>query len=165
MSEIVLGNNKTFSIRKQIAQLMKEDIVDPHELSQRIIEELSPTEAKYAMEELLVPYCRIVIANTRSSIRNKMTKAVGTSRWDRYENDIRVYRRVECIDGVYKPLGECTRNDISWIAANRIRLAKKIEEEAERYFKLVDHMESLDAHTVNEVPVPELMEILHAQKD
>lgn len=139
------------------------DIVDPHEVSEKVLASMTPSEMQDALAVCLPDYCQRHLSNVRRYLQKQAassrSRAARSSKVEQYRDYWgELLRSSIFVDGTYKALGEVTAQDCEWLAEFRLAEAEKNKAEAAKFSAMGSALSACGAGTVAELPresVPE----------
>lgn len=159
-----LESSTDFSLRSMVREALdSSDEADPHVIAEFIVAGLSVGQVRLALEKALPGFIREVV---RSQRNHGGHPSPTSARWDNVaelqaSGELTLLRvRVFC--GVWKFLGDCTRDDVKDLAERRETDAADLAAMAERFKALRSAMQRKRAATVADLPGDVLNEIFDA---
>jgi hypothetical protein len=154
-----------FSLRSRVRESLEGDEPDPHKIAEILLQELTPSEAAAALAATLPSYVRLVAKEMRRSSVHSATTT--STRWDNVaqlqsEGTLTLLRARVFASGAWKFLGDCTRDDVTDIAAQRTQEAVDLEATAKRFRQLREAMGRKRVSIVSQLPTNILTEIFDA---
>jgi hypothetical protein len=155
------------SIRERVLNILdSSSLSDPRDIAEKILGDLAARERRDALVEVLPEYVRITIGRERhrpasddpasGDPQNQSTNA-GSSRWRRAASVLA--RRYMPID-TWKPLRDCTRDDVLALVAGYRDRAVQNTHKAEQFEALAAQMAKAKAPTVGALSEDVVEEIL-----
>lgn len=144
-------------------EAVQSGLADPREIARWIASQLPDEGLRDVLGEVLRPW---VMNLTRLEQRDKPRRhaqgEAGMSRWERESGDIAIYARLECPNGEWKQLGDCSRAEVQMLGKSRLKSAMSHKREAGRFGLLSKTMGERNATVVRDLPVDVVVEILNA---
>lgn len=146
-----------------VREAWDEGLADPREIASWVVDRLADEHLREALKLTLKPWVmHIGRREQRSTPKMAVGGRAGKSRWEREQGDVAVYARLECPNGEWKPLGDCTREEVRALGKYRLKLAESHKREAGRFGLLSKTMNERDATVVRDLPADLVTEILNA---
>lgn len=145
------------SVRDRIRQtLASTDLTDPHDITQHLLPQLRGKAAAAALAEVLPHYVRQVFSSERTHRFDPARDDVGThgtsagsNRSPRWEaSSVALLDVPVNVAGTYLRLGDCTADDLLWLAQDRHDKAKELGAAGDRYAALAAALTQRAAATV-----------------
>lgn len=155
-----------FSLRSRVREALESDEPDPRVIADNLLRELTSNEAAAALAATLPLYVRQVSKDLRRSASRSHSSTVST-RWDNVaqlqeEGTLSLLRARVFTSGIWKFLGDCTRDDVTDIAEQRAQEAGDLQAAAERFRNLRVTMGRKHATIVSDLAPDVLTEIFDA---
>lgn len=159
----------------------KHQLHEPHEIAEKLYDELTPEERDQALRKILPKYIRDSLNNHQRKVFQSVMRSGGEPRIvEREERPKKGVRRPSKsakvagirdwwqemmassvhVDGTWKSFGSCTTEDINWMASARRDLADANIAQARQYEELVSLMEEHGVETLQELPKEALSKTL-----
>ncbi len=152
------------TLSQKIEELVAKDrLRDPHTIAEKLIADMNEEQLRLALEVALPTFVREVLSQvrrdtttpTRVRAAGQSTRVGAIRDWHQ-----RLLDSVTEVNGSYKHLGECTRDDVLAIAGSRRKLAELNRRAAQKYEALATLMNDHDATTVADLPAELLRQTL-----
>lgn len=125
---------------------------DPYVLARRIAPRIPAGDRDRVFGDLLAQYVRIEFGRMRmrtpppssepGAASSGAAGSVGRSRWSRW------LQQPEFVDGAWKHIGECTADDLDWLAADHERKAAQLSASADRFRGLAERVRAAGVATL-----------------
>lgn len=154
----------TFDLRAAVRHVLDTtDLADPRDIATKVAENVPANQRIYALTTALDPYVREAIQRRRNSnpIIGSASPRTGSSKVAAIQAYARALRdQVHVGAGAWKPLGDCTYDDLMFAAEERREHARQNAAAAERYQTLADLVRDEGAARVADLPVEVLRDRL-----
>lgn len=143
------------------AKLAESDIADPHVIAQEIADTLPEAELRAIVGRLLPDSVRKCIHAQRTPLpaRGPTRSAKWAAIAERAE-EIAIFRQRVCAGGVWKFLGDCTREDVEALVADYRKLAAENAAKASHFDALRRLMGRKKATVVSDLAPETVAEVL-----
>lgn len=153
------------SVRAQIIEILDTSALsDPREIAEKLIGDIPSRQLRAALAEVLPQYVRVLMTNDRRSDPGRHSQpgsqtrsAPGSERWRAAAG---VLASRFCPAGEWKPLRDCTRDDVLALVAERRDLAAKNAAVADQFERLHQLMSDRGVSTVGELAEAEVEGVL-----